>query len=97
MYFTLVPKAPIKYSWQNIQNRYLPKECDITVLNPKGIDFEKYVNSVTVINDVDECMQVLQNTVEEMDNRYTLLLKSKTKNTVPKIEITGFKTYENFH
>lgn len=64
----------------NIQNRYSTKECEITVLNPKGIDFEKYVNSVTVINDVDECMQVLQNTVEEMDNRYTLLLKSKTKN-----------------
>ncbi len=64
----------------NIQNRYSPKECEITVLNPKGIDFEKYVNSVTVINDVDECMQILQNIVEEMNNRYTLLIKSKTKN-----------------
>lgn len=64
----------------NIQNKYSTKECEITVLNPKGIDFEKYVNSVTVINDVDECMQTLQNTVGEMDNRYTLLLKSGTKN-----------------
>ena len=64
----------------NVQNKYSTKECEITVLNPKGIDFEKYVNSVTVINDVDECMQTLQNTVGEMDNRYTLLLKSRTKN-----------------
>lgn len=64
----------------NIQNRYSTKECEITVLNPKGIDFEKYVDSVTVINDVDECMQNLRDTVEEMDNRYTLLLKSRTKN-----------------
>lgn len=64
----------------NIQNRYSTKECEITVLNPKGIDFEKYVDSVTVINDVDECMQNLRDTVKEMDNRYTLLLKSRTKN-----------------
>ena len=65
---------------RNIQNKYSTKEYEITILNPKGIDFEKYVNSVTVINDVDECMQTLQNTVGEMDNRYTLLLKSRTKN-----------------
>ena len=64
----------------NIQNRYSTKECEITVLNPKGIDFEKYVDSVTVINDVGECMQNLRDTVEEMDNIYTLLLKSRTKN-----------------
>lgn len=64
----------------NIQNRYSPKGCDMTVLNPKGIDFEKYVDSVILINDVDECMQTLQNTLEEMDNRYTLLLKSGAKN-----------------
>ena len=64
----------------NIQNKYSTKECEIIVLNPKGIDFEKHVDSATVINDIDDCMQTLHNTVEEMDNRYTLLLKSGTKN-----------------
>lgn len=64
----------------NIQNKYSIKECEITVLNPKGVDFERHADSVTVVNDVDECMQNLQNTVKEMDTRYTLLAKSKTKN-----------------
>lgn len=63
-----------------IRNIYSTEDCGITVLNPKGIDFENYSNLTTIVDDVDECMQSLQNTVEEMDNRYTLLLNSRTKN-----------------
>lgn len=65
-----------------IRNMYSTEDCKITVLNPKGIDFENYSNLTTIVDDVDECMQSLQNTVEEMDNRYTLFANNDVKNII---------------
>lgn len=66
----------------SIRNMYSTKDCEITVLNPKGIDFEGYSHLAKIVDDVDDCMQSLQNTVEEMDNRYTLFANNGVKNII---------------
>lgn len=66
----------------SIRSTYSTKDCKITVLNPKGIDFEGYSHLAKIVDDVDECMQSLQNTVEEMDNRYTLFANNDIKNII---------------
>ena len=66
----------------SIRNMYSTKDCEITVLNPKGIDFENYSHLATIVDDADECMQSLQNTVEEMENRYILFANNGVKNII---------------
>ena len=73
-----MPDKSIVKTYTSNSKPIVVKSLCFTASVPKTLESHSTINCS--INDVDECMQVLQNTVEEMDNRYTLLLNSRTKN-----------------